>query len=69
MCDCSDGLRWLYSQYLFDVFAFEVLFTVVLVLSESEQLMLLLFLQFVQSLRVLLLQSSQLLVHSRQSVL
>lgn len=54
---------------LFDVFAFEVLFTVVLVLSESEQLMLLLLLQLVQSLCVLLLQSGQLLIHSRQSLL
>lgn len=42
-------------KYLFNVFAFEVLFTVVLVLSESEQLMLLLLLQLAQSLHVLLL--------------
>lgn len=52
-------------KYLFDVFAFEILFTVVLVLSESEQLMLLLLLQLTQFLRVPLLQSNQLLIHSR----
>lgn len=55
-------------KYLLDVLSFLVLLTVVLLLTESEELLLLLLLQLRQPLVALLIQLTQLLVQGRQGV-
>ena len=55
-------------EYLLDVFSFLVLFTVVLLLAEGEELLLLLLLQLCKPLVALLIQLTQLLVQCRQRV-
>lgn len=55
-------------EHLLDVFSFLVLFAVVLLLAQCEELLLLLFLQLCEPLAALLIQLTQLLVQGRQRV-
>ena len=55
-------------EHLLDVFSFLVLFAVVLLLAQREELLLLLFLQLCEPLAAFLIQLTQLLVQGRQRV-
>lgn len=61
---CADVFKK--PSYLFDVLSLLVLFAVVLLLAECEELLLLLLLQLRQPLAAFLIQLAQLLVQGRQ---
>lgn len=64
---CADACKK--PSYLFDVLSLLVLFAVVLLLAECEELLLLLLLQLRQPLATFLIQLAQLLVQGRQRLL